>query len=202
MGVVRDANVADTSGITPAVYRPLQPEMLQVIVLHDKGAGVIGRLTQIVAALDPGVRIDTTPLAASLDNRQRAVRFGLRVVASIGAVALALAAFGLFGVFANAVEERTREIGIRTALGARAVDVFRSVFAATGRAMAYGLAAGVVMAAGGARLLRHSLHGLSALDPLAYLAVGSVLAAAGIAATYVPARRALHVDPAAALRYE
>jgi predicted permease len=202
VGVVRDANVADTSGITPAVYRPLQPEMLQVIVLHEEAAGVAGRVTQIVAAMDPGVRIDTKPLAASLDNRQRAVRFGLRIVASIGAIALALAAFGLFGVFAHAVEERTREIGIRMALGARAVDVFRSVFATTGRSLAYGLAAGVLTAAGGARLLRHSLHGLSALDPLAYLAVGAMLAAAAVVATYAPARRALHVDPAAALRHE
>jgi len=141
-------------------------------------------------------------LSASLEGRQRALRVALRLVGLIGAIALMLATFGLFGVFANAVQERTREIGIRVAIGARPMDVFAAAFSTTGRALAVGVCVGTVASFTGTRLLRHLLYGLSAVDPVAYLGVAFTLVLAGVAATYVPARRALQVDPAVALRCE
>jgi len=100
------------------------------------------------------------------------------------------------------VRQRTREIGIRVALGASGRDVVRLVLASSARAVLAGLGVGAVGALGVSQLLRSALYGLSPLDPIAYGAVIALLAAAAFAASYVPARRALRIDPVRALRYE
>jgi putative ABC transport system permease protein len=115
---------------------------------------------------------------------------------------LLLAAVGLYGVIAYGVSRRTREIGIRMALGARPGEVLRLVVRQGGRLAIAGIALGVLAAAGAARLLEALLYGVSTIDPLAYItAIGALLLVAAVA-NIVPAFAAARVDPAKALRGE
>jgi ABC-type antimicrobial peptide transport system permease subunit len=108
----------------------------------------------------------------------------------------------MFGVFAYVVEQRTREIGIRMALGARPAQVIGAVLRASMRSVLLGLVFGFAAAAGAAQLIRSHLYGLGTLDPPAYLLVAVLIFAAAMCATFLPARRAARVDPVAALRHE
>ncbi len=124
------------------------------------------------------------------------------IAGSLGGVALLLAAIGLYGVTAFAVASRSREIGIRMALGANPGSVVRLMLGLGLRLVAIGGAIGLTVAIGAAQLVSGLLFGLSPLDPTAYLATVGVLAAVALVATYVPARRAAAVDPLLALRSE
>jgi putative ABC transport system permease protein len=128
--------------------------------------------------------------------------FGARIVGGIGLLALALAGVGLFSVSVYSVQRRTREIGIRMALGARPRDVLRAVLGPAARTLLRGLLVGAAGTLCGAFLLRGFLFGLSPLDPFGYFATALLLLAAGLVASYLPARRALSVEPTVALRYE
>jgi ABC-type antimicrobial peptide transport system permease subunit len=119
---------------------------------------------------------------------------------SIGVLGLLLATAGAFGVFAHAVEEKRREIGIRMALGAQASQVVRLVVHTTQRSLISGLAAGAALAVVATPLLRTHLYGLSPMDPVAFLQVASLLSVAAMIATFVPARRATRVNPIDSLR--
>jgi len=132
----------------------------------------------------------------------QASRTGPMLAGVLGACALALATVGMFGVFAYAVKQRTREIGIRMALGAPPAAVVRLVLAGHSRAVVGGLGAGLLGGVAASLILRSRLHGLSPFDPVSYLGVAALLTVAGLAASYVPARRATRVDPVVALRYE
>jgi ABC-type antimicrobial peptide transport system permease subunit len=109
---------------------------------------------------------------------------------------------GVFGVVAYSVEQRTREIGLRMALGATRGQVVRFVLGANTRAVLGGLAIGLVASSLASRLLESYLFGVSRLDPLAHGAVLALFALAGVAATAIPARRATRIDPMAALRWD
>ena len=118
----------------------------------------------------------------------------------LGVYALILATVGMSGVFAYVVQQRTKEIGIRMALGARPAHGNRLVLASSSRAVIAGLGIGIPFAFLASRLMRDVLYGVSPLDPIAYLSVAGLLAIAGLAASYAPARRASRVDPMTALR--
>jgi predicted permease len=124
------------------------------------------------------------------------------VLGAFGMLATVLAAVGIFGVAAYAVAQRTREIGVRTALGARGIDVLTTVLAQTARTVSIGAALGIAGALALGRLLTGQLYGLSAADPVTFLGVTVLLGLIALAATYVPARRAVRVDPVVALRSE
>jgi putative ABC transport system permease protein len=124
------------------------------------------------------------------------------LLGSFAALALILAAVGLYGVMAYLVTQRTHEIGIRMALGAQQSDVLRLVLAHGGKLIALGLAIGIVAALAVTRLLSSVLFGVSARDPLTFVAVPVILAIVALAACYIPARRAARVEPVAALRHE
>jgi ABC-type antimicrobial peptide transport system permease subunit len=109
---------------------------------------------------------------------------------------------GVFGVFSYVVHERTREIGLRMAIGARAPQVVGLVLRSTAWAALAGLAGGLLGSVVVSRFLTRQLYGVSPLDPTAYAIVALVLAIAAILATWLPARRATQVDPATALRAE
>ena len=129
-------------------------------------------------------------------------RFGVLLFGLLAARALALAAVGLYGVISQGVAERRHEIGIRMALGARRRDVMGLVVGAAMRPALLGIAAGVVVASGLTRLLAGLLYGVKPTDPATFALVCVLLALVGLAASYIPVRRAVRVDPMVALRYE
>jgi putative ABC transport system permease protein len=129
-------------------------------------------------------------------------RFTMIVLAIFAAVALLLAAVGIYGVIAFTVAQRTNEIGIRVAMGAQRGDVLRLVLGQGGRLIFLGVALGVVAGLLITRLMSGLLFGISATDPSTFAGVALLLAAVALLACYMPARRATHVDPLIALRYE
>ena len=117
-------------------------------------------------------------------------------------VALVLATVGLYGVIAYSVSQRTREMGIRLALGAGQPAVLRLVMSQGARLTLLGVMVGLVAASGLTRLMQGMLYGVSPLDPVTFIMVGVALALVALLATYFPARRATRVDPVVALRAE
>jgi putative ABC transport system permease protein len=136
--------------------------------------------------------------SASLGSR----RFNLILIAFFGIVALLLATAGVFGVMAYSVSRRTREIGVRVALGARSRDVLTMILSQGMRTILIGLAIGLLGSLALTRILASFLFGISATDPLTFAAVIALLIIAALLACYIPARRATKVDPMVALRYE
>jgi putative ABC transport system permease protein len=127
------------------------------------------------------------------------------VTAMLGAyagVALVLASIGIFGVISYAVSQRTAEIGVRMALGARPADIARLILRRVFSMIVIGIAAGIGVAMWLSRYLRTQLYAASPLDPRVYVSVAALLAAVAVAACLIPARRATRVDPTVALRYE
>jgi ABC-type antimicrobial peptide transport system permease subunit len=117
-------------------------------------------------------------------------------------LAFVLTAVGLYGVLAYAVAEQTHDFGVRMALGATTSTVLRLVLRSGAAITGIGLLIGVLAAIGTDRLLAHALYGVGPVDPLTFAAVMTLIVCAGLAAGYVPARRATRVDPIVALRYE
>jgi ABC-type antimicrobial peptide transport system permease subunit len=129
-------------------------------------------------------------------------RFLLLLVSLFALAALLLAAVGLYGVVAFFVTLRTQEIGVRMAIGAQRSDVLRLVLGEAARMASFGLIIGIVASLAITRLLSSLLFGVSATDPLTFVGVAALLSIVALAASWVPAYRAMRVDPVSALRYE
>jgi putative ABC transport system permease protein len=175
--------------------------MTYVLRAAGDPASVIGPAQEVIWSLDPLQTIyhtATVPelLAASVAPR----RFALAVMAAFAVVALAVAAAGLYGVMSVAAGQRTREFGVRLALGASPREIAVLVLSGGLRLGLAGVAAGLAGAYAGARLFEQQLFDISAADPLAFGATAVVVLLAGLAASWLPARRATRVDPLVALR--
>jgi putative ABC transport system permease protein len=208
VGVARDIryNALSDEGVA-VVYLPYAQQFQRELVVQARvrpGAplGEVSRaMSDAVRALDPALAAAAVRLTADdqrivlLPSQLAAALFG-----SFGILALVLAAVGMFGVAAFTVAQRTREIGIRTALGARPGQVVRSVLGGTLRLVGLGAVAGLLVALGVSRALAHQLYGVPAADPLTFSVVPLLLAVTALGAAVVPARRAVRVEPAVALR--
>ncbi|MGH9540960.1 MAG: ABC transporter permease [Terriglobales bacterium] len=210
VGVV--GNVRERSldqAISPHAYAPFSQQQggwrSRTIILRAAGdpAALAGAARAIVHQLDPDLalaNVTTTRriVATSLAPR----RFNTGLLALFALAALLLAAAGVYAVISYSVTQQTREIGVRVALGARPADVIRMVLRDGARLLLFGAAAGFVGSFFLLRALQGELYGLSPADPWSFLLALLVLAAAALAACWLPARRAARVDPVVALRYE
>ncbi|MDF1504466.1 ADOP family duplicated permease [Roseisolibacter sp. H3M3-2] len=209
VGVVRDARVGDITGRPePTMLLPLAQEWtsgmtLEVRVAAGAPHAVLGAVRRELRALDPDL---PTGEVRTLEEVRTQAMFPARLMATLmtafGALALAVAAVGLAGVVAFAVAQRTREMGVRLALGAAGADVERMVVGEGMRLAVLGVGVGLAAAAGVARLLSAQLYGVGAGDPATYLLVAAALSAVALLAAWLPARRASRVDPLVALRAE
>ncbi|MEY2529182.1 MAG: putative transport system permease protein, partial [Verrucomicrobiota bacterium] len=174
------------------------------ILLRGRGdaAGLIGAMRREARSLNPEMPVAFETLAqvvaASLDHR----RFTMAMLGVFAGAALLLAMVGLYGVIAYITSQRTHEIGIRMALGAQRLDMLRMIFRHSFVLVLAGVALGILASIGLTRLLSSMLYGVRATDVLTYGGVIGLLVAAATLASYVPARRAMKVDPMVALRYE
>ena len=136
-------------------------------------------------------------------SRSLALRNFMRMLLSVFAsLALLLANVGIYGVISYAVSQRTRELGVRMALGARPIDVLRLILGEGLKLVCVGVVLGITSALALTRLLASLLYGVSATDPLIFVGVTALLIGVALAACLLPARRAMCVDPIVALRYE
>jgi putative ABC transport system permease protein len=194
----------------PAVYdlyaQTAEPwkRWMYIVIRSDASPGaVLAAAKQQLWAIDnqlPLTQVSTLSevLAASLDHQ----RFNLTLLGAFAMVALALAVVGIYGVMAYAVTERTNEIGIRVALGAQTRDVLRLILGEGVRLALLGAVMGIVASLALTRYMSHLLFGISPRDPETFVLIPFGLCAVALLACYLPAHRALRVDPMVALRYE
>jgi predicted permease len=191
----------------PFIYLPLYQFYSSEATIHVRTAG---NPLRSAAAVEQAIHQLNADLpffnAATLDERIQAGSFILQMasvfVGVFGTLALALAAVGIYGVVAYGTEQRTHEIGIRMALGAQPVSVMRMVVGRGMRLALIGLALGVVASLGSTRLMSRLLFGVRAGDPRTFAGVAILLALVALMACYLPARRAMRLDPLVALRHE
>jgi len=166
-------------------------------------AGLVPAIKKIVSDLDPEQPIThITTMDEVLDRSVGDYRFYMRILGIFAGMAVLLALMGIYGVMSYFVNERTREFGIRMALGARSSDVVGQVAKMGLKLAVIGVVVGIAVALGVARLIATFLYGVTPTDPLTYAAVAAALIAVALLAAYIPARRAMKVDPITALRYE
>ena len=215
VGVVADVHHSGPAeDVRPEVFFPyeqMDPDFLTTwgrglyVALRTTGepGAVLGSVRAGMRSVDAEMPVnDLQPLEALMSDSVSQPRFRLFLFGAFAAVAATLAAVGLFGLMAFFVAQRTREIGIRVALGAGAREVTALVGWRAARMAAFGVALGLLGAAAAGRALQTILFGVSPLDPLTFAVAATVLLAAGAAAAYIPARRAVKLDPIAALRAE
>jgi len=163
---------------------------------------LIETLRSKVHALSTDVPVKFTTVEASLSETVAAPRFRTLLLGIFAALAMCLAMAGVYGVMSYVVGQRANEIGLRMALGASPRDVLRLILSQALALTFVGIAIGLVSTAAMTQLLASMLFGVKATDPLTYFAVAAFLGVVAIAASYIPARRAMRVDPIVALRYE
>jgi putative ABC transport system permease protein len=209
IGVVADVRHEDlTAPPTPAMYTPQSQfaDSFLVALLKSSTAEpetLVRPARAVFRALDPSVPIyDVATLPDLVAKSSAERRFVMRLLAAFAAIAVFLAAIGLYGVIAQGVAQRTREVGVRVALGAQRRDVLALVLAGGAKLVAAGVIGGIVAAATATRSLGTLVFGVSPMDPLTFGAAAVLLIVVALGAHVLPIRRALRIDPAAALRAE
>jgi putative ABC transport system permease protein len=205
VGDVRDVALSQKPG--PTMYVPFAQAPLyggEVVVRSSLSASsVAGAIRQAVHSIDKDLPVtDVASFPDALGKSISRERFRTLLLGSFSGIALVLAAVGIFGVISYSASQRTHEIGIRMALGAQQRDVLHLILGQAAKLALLGLGIGVVLAFLLTRLIASLLYSVSATDPLTFGAVAIVLLGVAMAACYIPARRAMRVDPMVALRYQ
>ena len=205
VGDVRDVALGQAPG--PMMYVPYAQAPFWGANLIVKStmspSSVAGAIRQEVRMIDKDLPVTDVALMPGIIEASIAQpRLGTSLLSLFAAMALVLAAIGIFGVISYSVSQRTREIGIRMALGAQRENVLKQVLEEGARLAAIGLAAGLAGSFAATRLITRLLFGVKPTDPLTFAAVAVILIGVTLAASYIPARKATRVDPIVALRYE
>jgi putative ABC transport system permease protein len=208
VGVARDGKYRSL-GEAPHryIYQPLlqsyDPKMTLVVRTTGEPQSMATSVREQIRALDANLPVaDVKTLRDQLDLSLFPSRVAAWTLGGFGVLALLLAAIGIYGVVSYSVAQRTREIGVRRALGATERDVFRLVIGEGFFVISLGLALGLLLAVAATRLIAGFLYGVAPTDPLTFLGVPLLLGLVALGACYIPARRATRVDPLVALRYE
>ncbi len=207
VGVAADSKTAwligeKREGIWTPISQNFSPAFQALVRTDAKETSTVSALRREVAALDPNLPIKIITLREHVDPQYFGPKMLAGLLTSLGGLGLLLAAIGLYGVMSYAVAQRTREIGIRMSLGARAPDVLKMIIRHGMRLTLAGLAFGLVAALAVMRVVRNLFYEVSAHDPITFVVVPLALSAVALLACYVPARRATKIDPLAALRHE
>jgi predicted permease len=204
----------DRQSLRAELYFPYMQLPDPAMVLSWSGTSVMVRFDPRVASIgdslkaavkgisDEHVMSRTQTMESIISDSLAAQRFSMAVLGIFAALALALASVGIYGVVSYLVGQRTHEIGIRVALGAKRADVLRMVLSDGMKITLLGVVIGIAAAFGLTRLMASLLFGVGATDPLTYICVAVLLTIVALLACYIPARRAMRVDPMVALRYE
>jgi putative ABC transport system permease protein len=204
-GVVKDSGVNLISNPESVeAYTPIEDKnaaFATILVHATSNPGPMSAALRSAATL-PGFVPAVFTFQSSIDHQLDTIRKTVAVVWSLGAVASLLAMLGIFGLLAFTVAQRTREIGVRMAMGARGLDVLQCVIGRYALPFGIGAAFGVAVAAAASKVLRNILFGFLPFDLTSFGAGLLLFGAVALAASIVPARRALRIDPASALRYE
>lgn len=208
VGVARDGKYRSLGETPhPYIYQPLlqsyDPKMTLVVRTTGEPQSVASSVREQIRALEANLPIaDVKTLREQVDLSLFPSRVAAWTLGGFGVLALLLAAIGIYGVVSYSVAQRTREIGLRRALGAKESDVLRLVLGEGFFVVSLGLGLGLILAAAATRLIAGFLYGIAPTDPLTFVGVPLLLGLIALGACYIPARRAAKVDPLVALRYE
>jgi predicted permease len=204
----------DKQSLRAQLYSSYMQAPDEIMHLSSGGTGALVRIDGKTEAMAGTIRkalkeINSEHLMVSVQTMEEIIadslaarRVSMIVLCVFAALALGLASMGIYGVISYLVSQRTHEIGIRMALGARQSDVLRQILGESMKMTVIGIFIGLLAALGLTRLMANLLFGVSATDPVTFAGVGVILAIVALAACYMPARRATRVDPMVALRYE
>jgi putative ABC transport system permease protein len=209
IGVVGDVKQSQIHTPTlPELYRPFAQSPVRQLFLmfrtaNENLSGIHSAIRNVFREQDPDVFLShIDPMQSLIGETLARPRFNMLLLGVFAGTALVLAAIGIYGVIAYTVTQRTREIGIRMALGAQRTDMLGMILRQSLTVVVIGIAIGLVASFGATRLVASLLYGVGANDVLTYASVVFLLGTAALLASYLPARRAMKVDPMVALRYE
>jgi putative ABC transport system permease protein len=199
IGVVRDRSVGETTS-----YRPVATERINVFLVRDSADRLRTQAKDLAASVDPSLQIEVVSGSLWLTQTSPGAVMTTQVFGEFGALALALTAVGLFSLSEYLVRQRTREIGIRAALGARPHHILSAIFRPATRSLAHGIVAGTLAAVAAGFLMRRwdLPSGVHPLDPANYAFAALLMVFVGMVAIWRPATKAMKVEPSEALRYE
>lgn len=210
VGVVRNSRDSDIfTKNDPFYYVPLAQDYFSVTTLQLRAVGapqaLAPEVTGLIHSLEPAMPVfDVQTLSTELEglNGFLVFQFAAALASSLGVLGLLLALVGVYGVISYAAGQRSHEIGIRMALGAQPVHILKMILEQGLVIVGIGVVCGLVAAGALARLVENFLFGIAPLDPLTYISASFLLGAIALLACYIPARRAMRVDPMAVLRSE